>query len=204
MLAEVKALFNKPGYAEWLFFRTIGFSRIQWLRIEQEADFQRYLRELPLNQLDCLEISPQLRTLWREIGFRSYTAVHYPEFDITKDKLDRQFDVIIAEHVFEHLRHPYAAAKNVLEMLKPGGRFLVVTPFLIRVHGSPHDYTRWTPDGLVGFLEDCGFEATAKAWGNRKAVKANLNRWAFFGWGRDLKNESNYPVTIWAYARKKT
>ncbi len=88
----------------------------------------------------------------------------YPEFDITKQTIPKQFDVIIAEQVFEHLRHPYAAARNVRAMLKDDGVFLIATPFLIRIHGQPNDYTRWTPDGLKAFLEDCGFDAEVRSW----------------------------------------
>jgi SAM-dependent methyltransferase len=142
--------------------------------------------------------------MWRQIGFGSYTAVDYPSFDITKDRLSGVFDVIIAEHVFEHLRNPYAAARNVYNMLKDDGVFLIATPFLIRVHGHPHDFIRWTSDGLSSFLEDCGFHADTHSWGNRRAVVANFDVWAAFGFGRSLRNEPDLPVVVWAYARKKS
>jgi hypothetical protein len=88
-------------------------------------------------------------------------------------------------------------------MLKDDGVFMLATPFLVRIHAYPNDYTRWTPDGLRGFLEDAGFDAEIHAWGNRKAVAANFKRWAAFGWGRDLRNEPDFPVNVWAYARKR-
>ena len=55
-------------------------------------------------------------------------------------------------------------------MLRDDGLFLIATPFMIKIHGHPQDYTRWTPDGLRAFLEDCDFVAEVHAWGNRKAV----------------------------------
>ena len=33
----------------------------------------------------------------------------FPEFDICSDVLAERFDLIIAEHVFEHIRWPYRA-----------------------------------------------------------------------------------------------
>ena len=70
------------------------------------------------------------------------------------------------------------------------------------VHGFPRDYTRWTADGLQGFLEDCGFDANVKAWGNRKVVITNFTRWENLGWHRDLSNDPDFPIVVWAYAKK--
>jgi predicted SAM-dependent methyltransferase len=49
----------------------------------------------------------------RYFGFRSYHSLKFFESDIAETTLPRSFDIIIAEHVFEHLRYPYAAARNV-------------------------------------------------------------------------------------------
>jgi hypothetical protein len=46
---------------------------------------------------------------------------------------------------------PARAARNVFTVLKEGGYFIIATPFLIRVHESPIDCTRWTKDGLFYF-----------------------------------------------------
>ncbi|MGC2224086.1 MAG: class I SAM-dependent methyltransferase [Methylocella sp.] len=178
-------------------------SKAHWARVTTVRAWQEFLRGLPIGEFDALEISPERVTQWREFGFRSYRSVQFPEFDITEKTLPHSFNIIIAEHVFEHLRYPYAAARNVLAMLKDDGVFLIVTPFLVRVHGYSLDYTRWTPDGLRSFLEDCGFDAEVHAWGNRKAVKSNLDQWTPYGWGRDLRNEVDVPVCVWAFARKR-
>lgn len=181
-----------------------GYRHEQWVRAVQVDDWQKFVANLKPSHLDALEISPGAHSIWHNAGFRSYVAVQYPEFNIETEALPRQFDVIIAEHVFEHLRRPYAAARNVRSMLKDDGVFLIATPFLIRIHGEPGDYTRWTPDGLAGFLEDCGFRSTVHAWGNRKVVAANLYRWLDLGLRRDLRNESELPTVVWAYAYKTT
>ena len=189
------------------FFRRVraaaGYQETHWVRKAQIDAWRAFLNALPIGQLDALEISPADTAVWRAAGFSSYTAVQFPEFNITQETLPRQFDVIIADQVFEHLRDPARAARNVRAMLKDGGVFMLATPFLVKIHAYPNDYTRWTPDGLRSFLEDAGFDAEIHAWGNRKAVVANFKRWAAFGWGRDLRNEPDFPVNVWAYAKKR-
>ena len=143
---------------------------------------------------------------WQNAGFRSFSEKNFPEFDICKDVLDQQFDIIIADQVFEHLPWPYRAAKNVHAMVKPGGYFLITTPFMIRVHDIPIDCTRWTETGLKYFLAECGFpfdQIVTGSWGNRACVKANFKRWARRGWFGSLKNERNFPVSVWALAKKE-
>ena len=40
----------------------------------------------------------------------------------------KKYDLIIADNVWEHLKYPYKATKNVFDMLKRW-IFLVITPF---------------------------------------------------------------------------
>jgi hypothetical protein len=163
------------------------------------------LSAIASKQTDILEISPGESSPWKDLPARSYTAVDYPEFDITSSALARQFDIIIAEQVFEHLSDPDAAAHNVRTMLSDAGVFLIATPFLVKVHGPPAygDYTRWTLDGLRLFLQRNGFkDVTVRAWGNRAAARANLYGWRSFGWGRDLSNDPDFTVVVWAYAHR--
>jgi SAM-dependent methyltransferase len=162
------------------------------------------LEELNPNTLDVLEISSS--HVWKQLGFKSYTETKYPEFDICKDKLERQFDLIIADQVFEHLLWPYQAAKNIHLMLKPGGYLFITTPFLIKIHDAPYDCTRWTETGMRYFLNECGFHLSSirtSSWGNRACIKANLNRWVNRSRFRSLKNEPNFPVVVWTFARKE-
>ncbi len=93
--------------------------------------------------------------------------------------------------------------RNVRKMLTDDGVFMLATPFLIRVHRSPVDFTRWTADGLQELLDVTGFNAEVHAWGNKKAIIANLKRWRMYGWFGDLRNDPDLPVNVWAYAKKK-
>jgi SAM-dependent methyltransferase len=202
---RLRDLATHAGYRRYVkrkLGRAAGYRFDQWVRVVNIDDWKRFLAALPVASLDAREISPGEVSYWRDSGFASYKSVQFPEFDITREALPEKFDVIFAEHVFEHLRDPYAAARNVLSMLSERGVFMIATPFLIRVHGYPDDFTRWTPNGLRVFLQTCGFTAEVKSWGNRKAACANLSEWRAYGWWRSLRNEPDFPIVVWAYARK--
>ena len=182
----------------------IGYDTTDWVRVVMYRRAFAYIRELGPERLDALEISagPQWR---RQLAFRSYAQMNFPEFDICSDVLPRQFDLIIADQVFEHLPWPARAARNVYAMLRPGGCFIIATPFLVRVHNSPIDCSRWTTQGLSYFLQEAGFPAAGiatDAWGNRACMKANLTRWRKRGFLGSLRNEPEFPVMVWAFARK--
>jgi SAM-dependent methyltransferase len=207
MIAEAITGLSRPQ--PWLKERlrralhVVGYDTADWMRIVMYGQCFAFIRALGAERLDVLEISagPQ----WaREFAFRSYTATGYPEFDICAQTLPARFDLIIADQVFEHLKWPYRAARNVLAMLRPGGHFVVTVPFLVRVHRSPSDCTRWTEEGLSCFLQECGFAAagiTTGSWGNRDCVKANLTAWRKRGLFGSLVNEPDFPLVVWAFAR---
>jgi len=183
---------------------SVGYDTTDWIRTVMYQRCFDFIRSLDPAKLDVLEIAagPQ----WvREFRFRHYEATQYPGFDICSEALPRQFDLIIADQVFEHLQWPYRAGRNVWSMLKPGGHFIVVTPFLIRVHHSPIDCSRWTENGLSYLLQECGFEAKdirTDSWGNRRCLKRNLGGWRKRGFFGSLSNEPDFPVMVWAFARR--
>jgi SAM-dependent methyltransferase len=186
---------------EWL--QRLGYDTADWMRIVMYRRCFEFVRALDPGRLDVLEVSagPQ----WsREFKFRSYTPTRYPYFDLCGQTLPASFDLIIADQLFEHLRWPYRAGRNALAMLKPGGVFLITVPFLVRIHAAPIDCTRWTPEGLYYFLQECGFPAAGIAvdsWGNRACLKANLLAWRKRGPFGSLKNEPDFPMVVWAFAR---
>lgn len=69
-----------------------------------------------------------------------------------------RFDSIVCHQVLEHVVDPAAAAGELARVLKPGGRLVVSVPHLSRRHELPHDYFRFTPEGLKRLLEGAGFE----------------------------------------------
>jgi len=182
----------------------VGFDTTDWVRVVMYRECFAFVRSLGPHRLDALEISGGVQ--WtRAFDFRSYTATAYPGFDICAETMERRFDLIIADQVFEHLQWPMRAGRNIYRMLRPGGYFVICTPFLLRVHASPIDCNRWTEQGLSCLLQECGFpeaSITTASWGNRRCVKANFPKWRRYGWYRPLHNEPDFPVMVWAFARK--
>lgn len=187
-----------------LFDIMTGAEDESWGRLVMNRETRRLVDALLPKDLAVLEISG---TDWSTFGrFKEYRTVGFPDYDVCVTVLPEKFDLIIAEQVFEHLLWPYRAGENVLSMLRPRGYFLITVPFLVRIHNFPIDCTRWTETGLKYFLAECGFPIdgiTTGSWGNRACVKANYFRWAryrrFF---HSLKNESDFPIQVWALARK--
>ena len=69
-----------------------------------------------------------------------------------------RYDAVVFHQVLEHIHTPSKAISELHRVLKPGGRLLVSVPHLSRQHELPHDYTRYTPQGLRRLLEEGEFE----------------------------------------------
>lgn len=181
-------------------------------RIVMGRSSRALIRALEPRLLDCAEISGK----WGEMfEFRSYRRFLFPEHDICAGPFTdgsgriRQFDLILANQVWEHLDRPYEATLNVLAMLRPGGHFWLAVPFFVPFHGAPWDCSRWSARGLRNLLIECGFaegEIRADQWGNRQAALRNLetDRWPpIYDPDRDsLDNDPDMPICAWALARK--
>lgn len=177
---------------------------VHWARTVMDRATEKWVDALDPEGLKALEIAG---TKWSCMArFGQYRSVQYPAFDICFQQLDEAFDLVIAEQVFEHVLWPYRAARNVLAMLKPGGHFLITTPFMIRLHKGPEDCTRWTETGIRYFLAECGFAADdirTGSWGNRACAFANFFHWVEFDARiHSLANEPDVPVVVWALAKK--
>lgn len=187
-----------------LFFHKKKIKGPQWCRIVMDKSTKEWINALPKDSLNVLEISG---TKWSSSGFKTYRSLNFPAFDICDDKTKEKYDLIIAEQVFEHLKYPYRAGKNIYEMLSQDSYFLITTPFLIKIHNHPIDCSRWTPDGLKYFLHECGFKLEniqVDAWGNRKCVKGNFKSWKVYNpMFHSLQNEDNFPLVVWALAKKE-
>jgi len=175
-----------------------------WIRIVMNRQTRKLVDALSPCQLEVLEISGDTWNL--EGYFKKYTSLSYPAYDVCERALDRTYDLIIAEQVFEHLLWPYRAGKHIYQMLRPGGHLLITIPFLLRIHGRMHDCTRWSETGLKYFLAECGFELDriqTQSWGNRACVKANFGEWRIYRpWRHSLANEPKFPIVVWALAQK--
>jgi SAM-dependent methyltransferase len=113
---------------------------VHWCRVVMNQEIEKFIRSLDCPHIDALEISGAGSQ--GKYNFRSYRTVQYPDYDVCRAPLaEEQFDLVIAEQVFEHVLRPDLAAANVYKMLRPGGGFVISTPFLLKVHGAPLDFS---------------------------------------------------------------
>lgn len=201
-LKRIPGLLNAVRLARVLATPVDDSSR-QWARIIMDQETDRLIRSLDFEHSSALEISGQK---WSGYGFARYRYVDFPAYDVCSRSLDEQFDIIIAEQVFEHLLWPYRAVRNLHQMLNHNGALLVTTPFLIKVHNCPQDCSRWTELGMRHLLAEGGFSlnhVTTGSWGNRACIRSNWRKWTIYhSWLHSLKNEPDYPIVVWALARK--
>ncbi|MDG2305229.1 MAG: methyltransferase domain-containing protein [Candidatus Binatia bacterium] len=63
--------------------------------------------------------------------------------------LDGSLEGALSEVVLEHVERPDHVIAETFRVLKPGGRFFFIAPFLFPFHGHPSDYRRWSKQGLA-------------------------------------------------------
>jgi SAM-dependent methyltransferase len=179
---------------------------VQWCRVVMNREIERFIRSLDCSAIDTLEISGSGSQ--SRYDFRSYQTVSFPDYDVCEGPLaSEKFDLIIAEQVFEHVLRPDLAATHVFQMLRPGGVFVVCTPFLVKVHEVPVDLYRWTQHGMRQLLETAGFSVLGSgSWGNLQCLMADMTpgqSWTSFDPQRhSLHNDPQFAIVVWAFAEK--
>lgn len=181
-------------------FRPHGTVDRQWCRLVMNDEITKVVSTLPPSACAAVEISGRLHS---NRPWRSYEQLSYPEFDVCSSVPERTFDVVICEQVLEHVRDPWAAARTLRSLCRPGGHLIVSTPFLIKVHNEPADYWRFTVPGLRLLLENADLNVlSATSWGNRACVRANFRHWVARRPWQSMQNEELYPIVVWAVARR--
>jgi SAM-dependent methyltransferase len=70
---------------------------------------------------------------------------------------DDTFDAVLCNQVLEHIFEPKEFLREILRVLKPGGRLLLTVPFVWDEHEQPADYSRYSSFGLEALLSGAGF-----------------------------------------------
>lgn len=66
---------------------------------------------------------------------------------------DGTFDAVISIAVLEHVKDPFACARELVRVMKPGGKLICCVPFLQPLHGYPNHYYNMTGQGLRALFE---------------------------------------------------
>ena len=186
-------------------FRDAGNDE-QWVRTIMNDSLRRTVLGLKPEGMATIEVSGRG---WAAYPWAKYTSTGFPDFDIVDPPADfdewASFDLAICEQVLEHVTDPLRALIHLRELVRPGGTVIVSTPFLIRIHGHPGDYWRFTPAGLELLMESAGLDSiVVQSWGNRQCVRANFRRWAPQRRWRSLQNEESFPLVVWATATRSS
>lgn len=70
---------------------------------------------------------------------------------------DCSFDTVLCFNLLEHLYNHVRLIHEARRVLARGGIIVGATPFLLGVHGSPHDYFRYSQAALEKMFSQAGF-----------------------------------------------
>lgn len=147
-----------------------------------------------------------------EIGGRRFprhgvfSGFHYDNMDLVPEHAsvvgditrcpeipDASYDVVVSVDVFEHIKEPWLAAKEITRILATGGLSYTSTLFSWRYHPCPVDFWRYSPDALA-FLFDglqvvaCDFDLAERRRDIRKKSKRDpMPIDALGGWRENVR-----------------
>lgn len=88
----------------------------------------------------------------------------FPNVDVLADMnclpiRSEAIDRVISIAVLEHTPNPALSVAEMHRILKPGGQVFCFFPFVQGFHASPHDYSRFTSEGLKLLFSDFDIKA---------------------------------------------
>lgn len=147
---------KKPTFARW---RRIAFSRLSLLRtLQYEA-----IAGVPLSGT-VLDVGGDLRSGYHALfgGKAQFETINLEPKALPTHKLDLEevlplesgrYAHVISLNTFEHINNDALVISESLRVLATGGTFHFLVPFIYRVHGSPRDFSRHTPEWWDGLLQ---------------------------------------------------
>jgi SAM-dependent methyltransferase len=72
---------------------------------------------------------------------------------------DGAFDAVLFTQVLEHIAEPSRVLSELHRILAAGGTLYLTAPLVWELHELPHDYYRYTSEGLRHLLESAGFRS---------------------------------------------
>jgi SAM-dependent methyltransferase len=116
-----------------------------------KGDFLSGLRELPSTRKYALDLNEPAIEHCRTLGFHSFCGTI--ESALRAGFLtSARFDVVTSFHCLEHVENPVTFVRSLLDLVAPGGRVFVSTPYSPMsfedhwfdiLNHPPHHMTRW-------------------------------------------------------------
>lgn len=119
-------------------------------------------------------------------SYTTFDAVPGAGIDVVGDVLDApfagdSFDTVISTQVLEHVEKPWVMVREINRILKKGGFCILTAPFLVPYHADPHDYFRYTTEGLKSLFKNSGFEiAECSGYGSTYATLSEIIHFVYF------------------------
>jgi SAM-dependent methyltransferase len=120
---------------------------------------------LPCRQKIGFDVADFLEPSLRDLGIEFVADTHILP--------DAVADVVVCHHTLEHLLQPAEALREMLRLLKPGGRLLLYVPFERQwgceefSRGEPnHHLYSWNVQTLGNLVEETGFKAREAGLGD--------------------------------------
>lgn len=105
-----------------------------------------------------------------KIKILDIVSEHKPDYCCDIHHMDiipnESFDLVLATEILEHCYDPHLAVKEIFRVLKSGGQCILTTRFFHPIHEDPHDYFRFSKDGLDYLFKDF-FKSEVIPHGNR-------------------------------------
>lgn len=139
--------------------------------------------------------------------------------DITRDPYpfpDNHFDAVFLKSVIEHVWEPGHMLAEILRILKPGGRILVLTPDFAscvkEFYEDPTHVRPYIPRSLLLLLQMCGYAEVQserfchheRIWGSPLGALAADVCWALLplSWARAIARATGTKFVRWACERQ--
>jgi SAM-dependent methyltransferase len=107
---------------------------------------------------------------------------------------DSSFDTVISTQVLEHVEKPWVMVSQIGRITKSGGICIMTAPFMIPFHADPHDFFRYTKEGIESLFKNEGFDIVESGtYGKTFSVFSEMIHFSIFNpykeggvsiWGR--------------------
>lgn len=130
----------------------------QWLITNFIAELEQLIDlPEPIVEFGSLQVEPEQSSDLRPVfAGKAFTGTDFrdgPGVDRIEDLraltyADGEVGTALCVDTLEHCEDPLAACRELHRVLRPGGVCAVTSVMWFPIHGYPHDYWRFTPEGL--------------------------------------------------------